>query len=131
MLKIADEPGVDGNRDKWVVSGGCGPEEEGPEEQGPGEQALEEPGQLEEVQRGQGLGEQVLEEQQRWAIGIRCEKNPIYRSPIKNFPMADIGQYRNTRQERSDVRYRTWPCSESTHACVNSSIDDMFRLANK
>jgi hypothetical protein len=29
------------------------------------------------------------------------------------------------------LRYRTWPCSEPTHACVNSSIDDMFRLANK
>jgi hypothetical protein len=23
--------------------------------------------------------------------------------------VADIGQYRNTRQERSDVRYRPWP----------------------
>jgi hypothetical protein len=42
-----------------------------------------------------------------------------------------ISDSSETDQELSDGRYRTWPCSESTHACVISSIDAMFRLANK
>jgi hypothetical protein len=74
---------------------------------------------------GPGLVPDLLQGRSMWTVegsvgrSESDEKNPIYRSPIKHCPMADIGQYRNTRQERSDVRYRAClVASQPTHASI-------------